>query len=103
MGYRFINYDLSTCRACPCGGRPELIMDFVNDYEVRCTKCHDSTWAYMDLEDAIEDWQNGNTMGKLDLVIDDVQSALSGEIEYILFANDDDFGWRTGKAATATA
>ena len=39
-------------RKCSCGGEPEMIVDFVADFEVRCSKCHLSTHAYIKPEDA---------------------------------------------------
>ena len=90
-GFIIFDEDLSECRTCRCGGRPELIMDFVQDFEVRCRSCHVCTMAYMNREDAIRAWENGETAGKTDLLIDDVEGALSGELEYILIDNDEDF------------
>lgn len=46
-------------RKCDCGGRGEVLLDFVDDYVVRCNKCKKSTWARMNLIDAIEDWNAG--------------------------------------------
>lgn len=47
-------------RKCPrCGGDGEILMDFVEDYVVRCKNCKISTWAGMTLIDAIEDWNAG--------------------------------------------
>ena len=57
-------------RKCPhCGADGEILLDFVSDYIVRCKKCKKSTWAAMNLIDAIEDWNNG----ELNCIIDDVQ------------------------------
>ena len=83
--------DLSECRTFRCGGRPELIMDFVQDFEVRCQSCHDCTMAHMKMADAISAWENGETPVKMDLLIDDVEGALSGELEYVVIDNDEDF------------
>ncbi len=83
--------DLSECRTCRCGGRPELILDFVQDFEVRCQSCHTSTMAYMKMADAIRAWESGETPVKMDLLIDDVEGALSGELEYVVIDNDWDF------------
>ena len=44
---------------CPCGGSGELLMDFVGDYGVRCKQCKKSTYAYMNAQDAIRDWNAG--------------------------------------------
>lgn len=56
-------------RKCPhCGGDGEILMDFVSDYIVRCKNCKKSTWAAMELTEAIEDWNNG----ELNCVADDI-------------------------------
>lgn len=45
---------------CPhCGGTGEILLDFVKDYVVRCKNCKRSTYAGMNLIDAITDWNNG--------------------------------------------
>ena len=44
---------------CPCGGEGELLLDFVSDYVVRCKACKKSTWAQMNAQDAIEEWNRG--------------------------------------------
>ena len=45
---------------CPhCGGEGTILLDFVEDYIVRCRECKRSTWAGMNLIDAIEDWNSG--------------------------------------------
>ena len=46
-------------RICDCGGEGELLLDFVEDYVVRCKKCKGSTWASKNAIDAIEDWNAG--------------------------------------------
>lgn len=47
-------------KKCPlCGGEGQIVIDFVNDYLVRCRACKKSTWAGMNLIDAIEDWNAG--------------------------------------------
>lgn len=48
-------------RKCECGGDGELLLDFVSDYMVRCRRCMKSTWAQMNAQDAIEEWNDGNT------------------------------------------
>lgn len=46
-------------KKCPlCGGDGEILLDFVSDYVVRCKKCKRSTYAGMNLIDAITDWNN---------------------------------------------
>ena len=45
---------------CPhCDGDGEILLDFVSDYVVRCKTCNRSTYAGMNLIDAITDWNNG--------------------------------------------
>lgn len=46
-------------RKCNCGGTGEVLIDFVSDYVVRCKKCKKSTYAGMNIKDAIEDWNDG--------------------------------------------
>lgn len=48
-------------RKCDCGGTGEVLLDFVSDYVVRCSKCKKSTWAGMNVVDAIDDWNEGET------------------------------------------
>lgn len=56
-------------RKCPhCDVDGEILLDFVSDYIVRCKKCKRSTWAAMNLIDAIEDWNNG----ELNCIVDDI-------------------------------
>lgn len=48
-------------KKCPhCGSDGEILLDFVQDYVVRCKKCHRSTYAGMNIIEAITDWNNGN-------------------------------------------
>lgn len=53
-------------RKCECGGNGELLLDFVSDYAVRCKRCYKSTWAQMNAQDAIEEWNDGYTDCELD-------------------------------------
>jgi len=46
-------------RKCACGGEGTLLLDFVADYVVRCKKCKKSTWAAMNAQVAIEEWNSG--------------------------------------------
>ncbi len=48
-------------RNCTCGGHPELMLDHVDDYFVRCKRCHKATWAHIHADCAVKDWNNGNT------------------------------------------
>lgn len=58
------NYVLGTkhllTQKCSCGGSGELLLDFVCDYVVRCNKCKQSTWAQMNAQDAIAEWNSGH-------------------------------------------
>ncbi len=48
---------------CPlCGGDGEVLLDFVTDYVVRCKSCKKSTYAEMEVIDAIEQWNNGEVL-----------------------------------------
>ena len=63
-------------RKCECGGDPEMLIDFVDDFIVRCKKCHKATWAYIKPEGAIEHWdelwdQDDDNRPPLELLIDD--------------------------------
>lgn len=55
------------CPHCDAGG--EILLDFVDDYIVRCKNCKKSTGASMNLVDAIADWN----AGKLNCIVDDIQ------------------------------
>ena len=56
-------------RKCPyCNGDGEILLDFVSDYIVRCKECKKSTWAGMNLIDAITDWNNG----ELNCMVDEI-------------------------------
>ncbi len=57
-------------RKCPyCNGDGEILLDFVSDYIVRCKDCKKSTWAGMNLIDAIDDWNNGELNCTVDGII----------------------------------
>ena len=79
------HYNAQIKRRCDCGGEPEMIVDFVADFIVRCKNCHASTMAYIYPEEAIEDWNLGNDAARtpLDLLIDDLEKNLSGEVLYM--------------------
>lgn len=47
---------------CSCGGTGVLEIDFVNDYGVRCDKCHKGTSATMLAIDAIEEWNQATDL-----------------------------------------
>ena len=78
-------------RKCSCGGEPEMIYDFVDDFEARCSKCHRSTHAYMRPEDAAKHWNDGDDIMEEPLHIfwDDPQGYLQGEVVAIHIADDE--------------
>ena len=77
-------------RKCRCGGDPEMISDFVDDFVVRCKKCHISTMAFMKPEQAIEHWEQEDTVPPpLDLIIDDVDGSLAGEVRFMAVSKED--------------
>ena len=64
---------------CPhCGADGEILLDFVSDYIVRCKKCKKSTWAAMNLIEAIEDWNNG----ELNCIVVDDDGFPQGTVEF---------------------
>lgn len=55
-----LGFDRLLKAECPfCGGKGEVLLDFVSDYVVRCKSCGSSTAAEMQIRHAIEDWNNG--------------------------------------------
>lgn len=89
--YHLDRYDNLFKRKCVCGGKPQMILDIVQDYIVRCKKCHESTNAYMSDEDAIMAWDKNECTGHLDLLTDDLEKHL-GNIKF-LYISQEDF-WR---------
>lgn len=55
-------------RKCECGSEGEIFIDFVSDFIVCCKRCKKSTWAGMNLIDAIDDWNKGETPIMLDML-----------------------------------
>ena len=84
-------YNHLLLRKCSCGGEPEMIIDFVDDFEARCSKCHRSTHAYMRPEDAAKHWNDGDDIMEKPLHIfwDDPQGYLQGEVVAIHIADDE--------------
>jgi len=84
-------YNHLLTRKCSCGGDPEMIIDFVDDFEVRCSKCHLSTHAYMKPEDAAKHWNDGDDIMDTPLHIfwDDPEGYLHGEVVAIHIADDE--------------
>ena len=90
----FNHYDISNhllTRKCSCGGDAEMIIDFVADFEVRCSKCHRSTHAYMEPEAAAKHWNDGDDIIEEPLHIfwDDPQGYLQGKVVAIHIADDE--------------
>ena len=91
MPHRHVDkYNSLLKRKCICGGEPEVLLDFVDDFIVRCKSCHRSTQVFIEPEDAIEHWENGDTpVSQLDLLTDDLDKNLAGEVLYMAIAKDD--------------
>ena len=57
---------------CPdCGGEGEILLDFGEDYLVRCRRCHRATMPRMFVQYAIDGWN----AGKLDFAVEDERIA----------------------------
>lgn len=84
-------YNHLLTRKCSCGGDAEMIIDFVDDFEVRCSKCHLSTHAYIKPEDAAKHWNDGDDIMDTPLHIfwDDPEGYLQGEVVAIHIADDE--------------
>lgn len=55
-----LGFDRFLKSGCPlCGGKGEILLDFVSDYVIRCKDCKKSTRAEMQIRHAIENWNNG--------------------------------------------
>ena len=94
MDYVHANYynDLLT-RKCTCGGAGEMLCDFVDDFVVRCSRCHISTHAYIGPENAAAHWNTADDLmpSPLDILLDDVNGNLCGEIVSIRLSDDYEF------------
>lgn len=87
--YHMNEYNAFVHRRCDCGGLPEVIEDPVGDYFVRCRQCHKSTHAYMDLNDAISQWEKqDHLLPNADLIIDDLEKHLAGTVRYMAIERD---------------
>lgn len=52
-----LGFDRFIKAKCPlCGGDGEVLLDFVQDFVVRCKQCKKSTYAEMQIKDVIESW-----------------------------------------------
>lgn len=82
-----LGFDRHLIRKCECGGEGQVLLDHVNDYVVRCKRCHKSTWANMVLQDAIDDWNSGDTPCEVDVFEDNASEFWSGQINYFAVSN----------------
>ena len=46
---------------CSCGGNPEIYFDHVDDFFVRCSSCHASTYSDMWFKESMDAWNRGET------------------------------------------
>lgn len=72
-------------RRCPCGGAGEMLLDYVDDFVVRCSRCHLSTHAYIEPEEAAGHWNRQDDIlpDPLTIFQDDPNSWLRGEVTAI--------------------
>ncbi len=90
MYYHCDRYNHLLKRKCSCGGDAEMIIDFVTDFEARCSRCHLSTHAYIKPEAAAQHWNAGDDIMETPLHIfwDDPEGWLRGEVTAIHIADD---------------
>lgn len=48
-------------KKCSCGGKPEIYFDHVDDFFVRCSSCHSSTYSNMWFKESMDAWNQGDT------------------------------------------
>ena len=48
-------------RKCACGGQPEIYLDGVDDFFIRCKECHASTYSDMWFKTSADAWNKGKT------------------------------------------
>lgn len=48
-------------RSCACGGNPEIYLDRVTDFFIRCESCHRATYADMYFRNAMNEWNKSKT------------------------------------------
>lgn len=82
-------YDYLLTRKCHCGGEGEMLIDFVDDFVVRCSRCKLSTHAYMSPEEAAERWNRGDDIMEkpMNIFLDNPEIFLAGEIAAIHIAD----------------
>lgn len=82
--YLGVSHKLKRCR---CGGNPELMLDFVADYIIRCDRCRCSTYADYGLERVVKDWNRGKHPCKgIDTPMEHFLSLKGKPIDAILFS-----------------
>lgn len=95
MDYNYAeHYDCLLTRKCSCGGTAEMLVDFVADFVVRCSSCHQSTHAYIKPEDAAAHWNSGDDVMQdpLHIFWDDPEGNMQGEIVAIHISDDEFVG-----------
>lgn len=51
-------FERHLARRCECGGEPELMINCLSDFYIRCSKCHQSTRTSHELRSAINEWNS---------------------------------------------
>ena len=80
-------------RKCDCGSMPELMLDFLYDFYLRCPKCHRATWDTFDLRYVIDDWNNGETPRVQERLITDGEIFFNHADEPVHYIILDDHPW----------
>ena len=57
---RVQGFDRLLITKCECGGKGEVMLDEFSDFFVRCIECKEATESYINISDAINDWNNGD-------------------------------------------
>lgn len=75
-------YDHLLTRKCSCGGDGQMFIDFVDDFFVRCAKCHMCTHAHIGPENAAKHWNDGDDFLPKPVKVfwDDPAGALQGQV-----------------------
>lgn len=81
-------YERYIHRKCSCGGNAELMFDHVADFFIRCTKCHQATWATFVIEEVINDWDQGLIEATINTPEEDFQKYIDQPIKYIDLSED---------------
>lgn len=48
-------------KKCSCGGKPEIYFDYADDFFIRCSLCHASTYSNMWFKESVNAWNKGDT------------------------------------------